>query len=64
LTNNTLQLVRFREARFGTWDKNDPKDAQVKWRSRLTASLDYKTPNEFAKTWLAAQTATIYAEVA
>jgi len=24
-----LSLSRFREARFGTWDKNDPKDAQV-----------------------------------
>jgi len=26
---SSLALARFREARFGTWDKNDPKDAQV-----------------------------------
>jgi putative transposase len=41
----------------------------AKWRDeyneqRPHSSLDYKTPNEFAKTWLATQTATIYAEVA
>jgi hypothetical protein len=26
---SSLALARFREACFGTWDKNDPKDAQV-----------------------------------
>ena len=26
---SSVALARFREARFGTWDKNDPKDAQV-----------------------------------
>jgi transposase len=26
---SSLALARLREARFGTWDKNDPKDAQV-----------------------------------
>jgi transposase len=26
---SSLALARFREARFGNWDKNDPKDAQV-----------------------------------
>ena len=26
---SSLALSRFREARFGNWDKNDPKDAQV-----------------------------------
>lgn len=26
---SSLALARFREARFGTWDKNDPKDAQM-----------------------------------
>jgi len=26
---SSLALARVREARFGTWDKNDPKDAQV-----------------------------------
>ncbi len=26
---SSLAPARFREARFGTWDKNDPKDAQV-----------------------------------
>ena len=26
---SSLALARFREARFGTWEKNDPKDAQV-----------------------------------
>ena len=26
---SSLALARFRESRFGTWDKNDPKDAQV-----------------------------------
>jgi transposase len=26
---SSLALACFREARFGTWDKNDPKDAQV-----------------------------------
>ena len=26
---SSLALARLREARYGTWDKNDPKDAQV-----------------------------------
>src|SRR5918993_238058 len=26
---SSVALARIREARFGTWDKNDPKDAQV-----------------------------------
>ena len=26
---SSVALARLREARFGTWDKNDPKDAQV-----------------------------------
>jgi transposase len=26
---SSVALARFREARYGTWDKNDPKDAQV-----------------------------------
>ena len=26
---SSIALARLREARYGTWDKNDPKDAQV-----------------------------------
>ena len=26
---SSVGLARIREAQFGTWDKNDPKDAQV-----------------------------------
>ena len=52
---SSVALARMREARYGTWDKNDPKDAQVilsmlsqqmvQFRASLAVS---KGPNKMA----------------
>ncbi len=51
---SSLAVARFREARFGTWDKNDPKDTevmiammeqgmvQVYWDSLFSGSHDWQ----------------------